>query len=103
MAKVKVEAVEAIKNLRLFMQIEDSKNPDCKFMQESYDSLDMAIKSLEKQIPQRPVEDPFEEGILFTRYKCPLCGCRRLGHGFDLDKCHCPECGQKLDWSETPW
>ena len=63
----------------------------------------VAIESVKRQIPQKPFEDPLEEGILFTRYKCPSCGCRRLGHGFDLDKCHCPECGQKLDWSETPW
>lgn len=61
----------------------------------------LSIKALEKQIAKRPKYLPLKEGITTTMYECPNCGCRRLGHGFDLDKCYCPECGQKLDWSEV--
>lgn len=62
---------------------------------------EMAIVALEKQIVKKPKYLPLKEGITLTNYECPICGCRRLGHGIDLDKCYCPECGQKLDWSEV--
>jgi uncharacterized Zn finger protein (UPF0148 family) len=62
------------------------------------DAMDMAIKALEKQEPKEPVYNPLRNGLITTAYECPTCKCRRLGHGFDLDKCYCPECGQKLNW-----
>ena len=71
-----------------------------KLPEHKVDALEMAIKSLEKQFPKKPKNIMLKEGIMTTLYECPVCGCRRLGHGFDLDKCYCPECGQKLDWSE---
>ena len=46
------EAVEKLKNMRLFMQIEDENN-DCKFTEDDYKANDMAIKALEKQIPKK--------------------------------------------------
>lgn len=61
----------------------------------------IACKALEKQIAKKPNRMQLKDGIITTLYECPICGCRRLGHGFDLDKCYCPECGQKLDWSEV--
>lgn len=64
------------------------------------ESYKMAISALEKQIPKKPKQIALKQGIIITNYECPVCGCRRLGHGFDLDKCYCPECGQKLDWSD---
>jgi len=63
--------------------------------------IDMVCEALEKQIPKKPKYLPLKEGITTTNYECPICGCRRLGHGIDLDKCYCPDCGQKLDWSEV--
>lgn len=64
------------------------------------EALEIAIKSLEKEVPKKPKHITKKDGILTTNYECPICGSRRLGHGFDLDKCYCPECGQKLDWSD---
>lgn len=61
-------------------------------------AITTALDALKKQISKKPIYDPLRNGLITTAYKCPLCGCRRLGHGFDLDKCFCPECGQKLDW-----
>lgn len=46
------EAVENLKNMRLFMQIED-KNNDCKFTEDSYKANEMAIQALEKQIEMK--------------------------------------------------
>ena len=42
------EAVEKLKNMRLFMQIEDENN-DCKFTEDDYNANEMAINALEKQ------------------------------------------------------
>ena len=69
--------------------------------EDEYKNSQTAIKALEKQIPKKTKYLPLKEGITTTNYECPICGCRRLGHGIDLDKCYCPECGQKLDWSEV--
>lgn len=46
------EAVEKLKNMRLFMQIEDENN-DCKFTEDDYKANEMAIQTLEKQINGR--------------------------------------------------
>ena len=46
------EAVEKLKNMRLFMQIEDENN-DCKFTEDDYKANEMAINALEKQIQKK--------------------------------------------------
>lgn len=50
------------------------------------ESIDMAIKALEKQIPKKPTDR--------CMYKeCPACG------EVEIEFCkYCPICGQKLDW-----
>ena len=40
------EAIEKLKNMRLFMQIEDENN-DCKFVEDDYKANEMAIQALE--------------------------------------------------------
>lgn len=62
------------------------------------DAITTALNALSKQIPKKPKYSPLKDGIITTFFECPKCGCRRLGHGFNLDKCFCPECGQKLNW-----
>ena len=46
------EAVEKLKNMRLFMQITD-KNSEHKFAEDDYKANEMAIQALEKQIPKK--------------------------------------------------
>ena len=46
------EAIEKLKNMRLYMQIED-KNNDCKFTEDDYKANEMAINALEKQIVKK--------------------------------------------------
>lgn len=43
----KKEAIEYNKNLRMYMKLAD-KNQPCKFLEENYIALDMAIKALEQ-------------------------------------------------------
>ena len=85
------EAIEKLKNMRLFMQI-TGKNSDCKFTEDDYKANEMAIQALEKQIPKKLYKDN-ENGIYEKEY-CPICH-RSL---FPNDH-HCI-CGQAIDWSD---
>lgn len=77
------EAVEKLKNMRLFMQLEDGKN-ECKFTEDDYKANEMAIQTLEKQIA-KPLE-------LYGEYRCcPNCGIVR--RSFER---YCALCGQKI-------
>ena len=64
------EAIEKLKNMRLFMQIED-KNNDCKFTEDDYKANEMAIQALEKQIPKKPI---FANNMM-TKDKFLMCPC----------------------------
>ena len=77
------EAIEKLKNMRLFMQIEDNKN-ECKFTEDDYKANEMAIQALEKQIAKPPE--------LCGEYRCcPNCGIVR--RSFER---YCSLCGQKI-------
>ena len=103
------EAIEKMKNMRLFMQIEDENN-DCKFAEDDYKANEMAIQALEevqkyreigsieecrasreKQIAKKP---DFTEDKEFAL--CPCCN----GKGLLNKQKYCDNCGQKLDWSD---
>ena len=97
-----IKSIEALKNLRLFMKLEDKDN-DVKFPYETYEAVDIAIKALEKQIPKKTIPIDYEKymntvkNALFLKgaYWCPNCK--------HVVKCgtYCSDCGQKLDWSDT--
>ncbi len=84
------EAVEKLKNMRLFMQLEDNKN-ECKFTEDDYKANEMAVQALEKQVPKKP---DFTEDKEFA-----LCSCCN-GKGLLDKQKYCDNCGQKLDWSD---
>ena len=95
------EAIEKLKNMRLFMQIEDGKN-ECKFTEDDYKANEMAIQALEKQIPKKPRNERSSVPLSRTSvrfvdwYKCGKCN-------FDLSKqfvC-CPYCQSVIDWSDV--
>ena len=90
------EAIEKLKNMRLFMQITD-KNSDCKFTEDDYKANEMAIQALEKQVPMKVKNSG--ERIPFEWY-CPACVELLCDDGYK-DTCikYCEHCGQKLDWS----
>ena len=64
--------------------------------------LDMAIAALEKQIPKKPdlEGDGYSDGqLVYDTWICPNCEKR---YEVDYEKYdHCPNCGQKIDWSEV--
>ena len=96
------EAVEKLKNMRLFMQIEDENN-DCKFTEDDYKANEMAIQALEKQIPKKPIMKQYFEDLEDEYLCCPTCGEILTDRIPDDNKTfyfHCMNCGQKFDWSD---
>ena len=97
------EAIEKLKNMRLFMQIED-KNNDCKFTEDDYKANEMAIQALEKQIPKKPRKTDSYRGVLkrVYAYVCSTCGnvCLEKYMNERQNTTFCWNCGQKLDWSD---
>ena len=91
------EAIEKLKNMRLYMQIEDENN-DCKFTEDDYKANEMAIQALEKQIPKKPI---FANNMM-TKDKFLMCPCCefRFPDSLVFLKTRCWNCGQKLDFGE---
>lgn len=92
------ETIEKLKNMRLFMQIEDENN-DCKFTEDDYKANEMAIQALEKQIAKKPTfegDGYAPDGtLIYDTWICPCCDKRYEVDYDDYD--YCPNCGQKLD------
>lgn len=99
------EAIEKLKNMRLYMQIEDESN-DCKFTEDDYKANEMAIKALEKQIPKKPIMKQYFEDLEDEYLCCPTCG-EILTDRIPADNknfyFYCMNCGQKFDCSDEEW
>ena len=87
------EAVEKLKNMRLFMQITD-KNSEHKFAEDDYKAKEIAIQALEKQIPKKP-KNRYKTRYIWDSAYCPICNC-----GITARWVYCQCCGQKLDWGD---
>ena len=84
------EAIEKLKNIRLFMQIEDNKN-ECKFTEDDYKANEMAVQALEKQIPKKPI-------FYAHDYYCSVCNSLVGNNEFEWKRFkYCDTCGQKLN------
>lgn len=96
------EAIEKLKNMRLYMQITD-KNNDCKFTEDDYKANEMAIQALEKQIPKKPIMKQYFKDMEEKYLCCPTCGeilTDRIPGDNKTFYFHCMNCGQKFDWSD---
>ena len=62
----------------------------------------IAIHALEKQIPKKPTYEGDgyapDGTFVFDEWLCPCCGKRYEVDYDDYD--YCPNCGQKIDWSD---
>ena len=64
-------------------------------------AIEMAMEALEKQIPKKPYleGDGYADGYLvYDTWICPHCEKHYEVDYDDYD--YCPNCGQKIDWSE---
>lgn len=101
-------AIEKMKNMRLYMQIED-KNNDCKFTEDDYKANEMAIQALEKQIPKKPNKTIDSSwGTQKEAHTCPVCDYYLTQVHFIAPQkvesnkkiTYCEICGQAIDWSD---
>lgn len=97
------EAIEKLKNMRLYMQITD-KNNDCKFTEDDYQANEMAIQALEKQIPKKPI---FNHNLSDTLslFHCECGNTIKVSHDIGImdnnnAPNYCSKCGCRLDWSD---
>jgi hypothetical protein len=56
------------------------------------DSLSMAIKAINKQIPQKP--------SIYGEDEIKVCSCKECNYTVLWKQKYCYNCGQALDWSE---
>ena len=64
-------------------------NPDYPFGKTEWETaINMAVDALQKQIPENPIPDGYED-------KCPACGLI-----VKFGELYCKGCGQKLRWDE---
>lgn len=120
------EAIERLRSHRIFMQINDcyAKENYNKFGELAFEANAMAIKALEeiqqyraigtveecreareRQRGKKPIMKPFYKDMEEEYLCCPACG-DILTDRIPMDNkdfyFHCLNCGQKLDWSDTP-
>lgn len=85
---------EAIKFMRLFREEWDKNSKT-----ENAKALDIAIQALEKQIPKKVQLRHIRKFDGFDDGECPTCGLN-VSRDCDGTDIFCPDCGQKLDWSD---
>lgn len=98
------EAIEYLKNRYLVVGNRvNGGEKGIKRCEQHNESIDMAIKALEKQIPKKPIRH-----AVWEDFKCPACGSTEI-RPYDTEyreydkNCefeYCSDCGQKLDWSD---
>lgn len=66
--------------------------------QKRAEALDVAIQALEKQIPKKSMIS-YDERVKENWCSCGVCAFG-LGWKRTIHYKYCPDCGQKLDWSE---
>ena len=85
---------EALENLKF----EVFEEGHCEYIEQE---IKLAIKALEKQIPEPPYiwGDGYADGeLIYDMWDCPGCGTSYEIEGSIYG--YCPHCGQAIDWSE---
>lgn len=80
------EAIVKLKNMRLFMQIEDENN-DCKFTEDDYKANEMAIQALEEVQQYRAIGTPEELQDMKSNYFEALSDWRQYRKIGTLEEC----------------
>ena len=79
-------------------------------------SVDMAIDALRKQIPKKVIVPPcnacedelcnctceYFGKTFIDDFRCPTCDSEKVSIAeYDIRNDYCPNCGQKIDWSDA--
>lgn len=87
------EAIEWIKELKLSEEIREFY-----YAENFIKACDVALPALEKQIPKKPMIS-YDERVKENWCSCSVCV---FGFGWKrtIHYKYCPNCGQKIDWSD---
>lgn len=93
------QAVDKLKNMRLFMKICDQKSEN-KFSEADYEANNMAVQALEKQVPME-LEFEINFGDTLSQYKCKCGNKIKVKHDPGLTNNnnapnYCSNCGQRI-------
>ena len=88
------------------MVLHEAKSMGCNEIKALYNiplkNMEMIVQALEKQIPKKPTYEGDgyapDGTFVFDEWLCPCCGERYEVDYDDYD--YCPNCGQKIDWSD---
>ena len=86
--------------------LKEAKSMGCNEIKALYNiplkNMEMIVQALEKQIPKKPTYEGDgyapDGTFVWDEWICPCCGSRYEVDYDDYD--YCPNCGQKLDWSD---
>lgn len=85
---------EAISNLKMILdEATETDEAICYVTSNDAETINMAIKALEKQIPKKPIDNT-KQGW----FECPTC--RRVVVTYNNGKRHHCRCGQSLKWED---
>ena len=79
------EAIKSMENLNLVLSITDSER----------ESVKMAIKAIEKQIPKKANKIIYSKHMDARMGICPVCKSNEV-YEWNV---YCSKCGNKLDWT----
>ena len=88
------------------MVLHEAKSMGCNEIKALYNiplkNMEMIVQALEKQIPKKTIYEGDgyapDGSFIFDIWICPRC-CKRYEVDYD-DYDYCPNCGQKIDWSD---
>lgn len=83
---------EMIKHNKAFFQKQDNS-----YLESDIEVYCAAIEALEKQLPKKP--DIMDYILGDINFKCPTCKSEYICEK-GYEHFYCPNCGQRLDWSE---
>ena len=85
---------EAVSNLKMILEeVTETDEAVCYVTSNDVETLILAIKALELQIPKAPIDNIEQEW-----FECPTC--RRVVVLYHNGKRHHCECGQSLKWED---
>ena len=84
--------------------LKEAKSMGCNDIRALYNiplkNMELIINALEKQIPKKVNLRHIRKYDGFDDGECPICG-MSVSRDCDGDDVFCPDCGQKLDWSDV--
>ena len=92
--------IDVYENMILYNKDFEPQNDNSNY-ERKIEFLKIAIETLEKQIPKKPVLENTKGIVGINMWHCPVCKNEIISDwNRDIANSYCHHCGQALDWSE---